>query len=149
MLDEILSPLFFELNMLQNLLKEIKNWAHKNNDLDSLLLVGSYARNKARQDFDIDLVLIFNNPEKYVNNIGWIKEFGEIEKYEIEYWGRVTSIRTWYKNAIEVEFGIASAEWAEIPVDSGTFRVVSDGSKILVDKSKKLENLLLEVKKAK
>jgi predicted nucleotidyltransferase len=135
--------------MLQNLLKEIKNWAYKNNDLDSLLLVGSYARDKAHQDSDIDLVLIFNDPEKYVNNIDWIKEFGEIEKCKIEYWGRVTSIRTWYKNVIEVEFGITSVEWAEIPVDSGTFRVVSGGLKILIDKSKKLENLLLEVKKAK
>ncbi len=135
--------------MVQNLLKEIKNWSHKNNDLDSLLLVGSYARDKARQDSDIDLVLIFNDPKKYVNNLDWIKKFGEIEKYEIEYWGRVTSIRAWYKDGIEVEFGITSAEWTETPVDSGTFRVVSDGSKILVDKSKKLEQLLLEVKKAK
>ena len=138
-----------ELNVIHNLLKEIKNWAHRNNDLDSLLLVGSYARNKARQDSDIDLVLIFNDPKKYVNNLDWIKEFGEIEKYEIEYWGRVTSIRTWYKNGMEVEFGITSAEWAEIPVDSGTFRVVSDGSKIMVDKYKKLEQLLSEVKKSK
>jgi len=135
--------------VVQNLLKEIKNWAYKNKDLDSLLLVGSYARNKAHQDSDIDLVLMLNNPEKYVNNLDWIKEFGEIKKHKIEYWGRVTSIRTWYKNGIEVEFGITSVEWAEIPVDSGTFRVVSDGSKILVDKSKKLEQLLLEVKKAK
>jgi len=135
--------------MVQNFLKKIKNWAHKNNDLDSLLLVGSYACNKAHQDSDIDLVLIFNNPKKYVNNLDWIKEFGEIESQEIEYWGRVTSIRTWYKNGIEVEFGITSAKWAEIPVDNGTFRVVSDGSKILVDKSEKLEQLVLEVKKAK
>jgi len=135
--------------MVQNLLKKIKNWAHKNNDLNSLLLVGSYARNEVHQDSDIDLVLIFNDPKKYISNLDWIKEFGEIEWYEIEYWGRVTSIRAWYKSGIEVEFGITSAEWAEIPVDSGTFRVVSDGSKILVDKSKKLEQLLLEVKKAK
>ena len=71
-----------------------KNWAHKNNDLDSLLLVGSYASNKAHQDSDIDLVLIFNDPKKYVNNLDWIKEFSEIERYKIEYWGRVTSIRT-------------------------------------------------------
>ena len=135
--------------MVQNLLKEIKNWAYKNNDLDSLLLVGSYARNKEHQDSDIDLILMLNNPEKYINNIDWIKEFGEIEKHKMEYWGRVTSMRTWYKNGIEVEFGITSAEWAEIPVDSGTFRIVADGSKILVDKSKKLEQLLAEVKKAK
>ena len=135
--------------MVQNLLKEIKSWAYKNNDLDSLLLVGSYARNEVHQDSDIDLVLIFNNPKKYINNLDWIKEFGEIERYEIEYWGRVTSIRAWYKSGIEVEFGITSAEWAETPVDSGTFRVVSDGSKILVDKYKKLEQLLSEVKKAK
>jgi len=55
----------------------------------------------------------------------------------------------WYKSGIEVEFGITSAEWAEIPVDSGTFRIVFDGSKILVDKSKKLKQLLSEVKKSK
>jgi len=135
--------------MVQNLLKKIKNWAHKNNDLNSLLLVGSYARNEVHQDSDIDLVLIFNDPKKYINNLDWIKEFGEIERYEIEYWGRVTSIRAWYKSGIEVEFGITSAEWAEIPVDSGTFRIVFDGSKILVDKSKKLKQLLSEVKKSK
>jgi len=44
--------------MIQNLLEETKKWSHKNNDLDSLLLVGSYARNKAHRDSDIDLVLI-------------------------------------------------------------------------------------------
>ncbi|HER24411.1 MAG TPA: nucleotidyltransferase domain-containing protein [Candidatus Atribacteria bacterium] len=55
--------------MVQNLLKETKNWAYRNNDLDSLLLVGSYARNKAHQDSDIDLILIFNDPKKYVNNL--------------------------------------------------------------------------------
>jgi len=71
--------------MVQNLLKKIKNWAHKNNDLNSLLLVGSYARNEVHQDSDIDLVLIFNDPKKYINNLDWIKEFGEIEWYEIEY----------------------------------------------------------------
>jgi len=62
--------------MVQNLLKKIKNWAHKNNDLNSLLLVGSYARNEVHQDSDIDLVLIFNDPKKYINNLDWIKEFG-------------------------------------------------------------------------
>jgi predicted nucleotidyltransferase len=64
MLDEIPPPFFLELNMVRNILKEIKNWSYKNNDLDSLLLVGSYARNKAHRDSDIHLVLIFNDPKK-------------------------------------------------------------------------------------
>lgn len=54
-------------------------------------------------------------------------------KLKIEDWGRVETIRAFYKNSFEVEYNFTESDWADVPVDSGTYRVVSDGMKILYD----------------
>ena len=47
----------------------------------------------------------------------------------------VTSLRVFYQDGLEVEFGIITAEWAALPPDNGNARVIAGGMQILVDKA--------------
>ncbi len=48
--------------------------------------------------------------------------------------GRVTSLRVWYADGLEVEFAIADRAWASAPLDAGTRRVIEDGCVVLFDR---------------
>lgn len=126
-------------------IKKIKDWGLNENKIDSILLVGSYARDNAKPDSDIDLIIIVNRQSEFINDHKWIHSFGNVSTYSFEDWGRVQSIRVFYKNSFEVEFGIAESIWAEIPVDPGTLRVIHDGCKIIIDKSGLLQRLIVKV----
>ncbi len=127
---------------ISTLLNQITKWANKDSNIDSALLVGSHAKNEAREDSDIDIVIVCDKPNILIENPHWIQTFGEVDKYELENWGLVTSIRTFYKNGQEVEFGITSKKWTAMPVDEGTKKVISDGASILIDKSGALKRIL-------
>jgi uncharacterized protein len=124
---------------VQNLLKSFSKWAEKEENILAVGLVGSYARDEAKPESDVDLMIIVKNPAIYINN-SWIKKFGEIEKIKDETWGQVKTKRVFFKNGLEVEFNFDKKTWAD-PLDSGTQRVVGDGMKILVDKEGILSNL--------
>lgn len=131
--------------MFKEFKKSIFNWGKENSDIDSILLVGSYARHEEKLTSDIDLVVVVNSKEDFLNDLNWIKKFGEVSRYSIEDWGLVQAVRVFYENSFEVEFGLTESVWTNIPVDQGTFQVVSDGSEIIVDKTNRLKNLLEEV----
>jgi predicted nucleotidyltransferase len=45
-----------------------------------IALVGSYGRGTAREDSDIDLILLTDQFPKYVEDTQWIELFGAVEK---------------------------------------------------------------------
>lgn len=123
-------------------LNNVEQWVNQNDDIKSLILVGSYARGEAREDSDVDLVIITTNPDVYINNY-FIDNFGKVKESKKEDWGRVTSIRAFYAdNGLEVEFGITTPIWIEKPLDEGTFRVLSDGYKVIVDKEDYFKDII-------
>ena len=82
-------------------------WASEQPDVQGIALVGSYARGAARADSDIDLVLLTDQPRKYLDAVQWIDRFGVVEMHQTEDYGKLTSLRVWYANSVEVEYGIA------------------------------------------
>jgi predicted nucleotidyltransferase len=118
---------------IQGFLSEIIHWAEARPDMRALTLVGSHARGTATSESDVDLVLITSQPEAYLEDTGWASAFGKIERQQIEDWGKVTSLRVWYADGREVEFGLTGPAWAAQPLDEGTRRVIADGVKILYD----------------
>lgn len=58
-----------------------------------------------------------------------------------QYYGTCTSIRVWYKNGQEIEFGIVDPAWMKKPLDTGTKKVLRDGYKVIVDTKHYFENL--------
>ncbi len=115
-------------------LKQVQQWAAGHDDIAAVILVGSFARGAARADSDIDLVLICDDLQKYLDDDRWLKSFGVVSRVENEDWGLVQSRRVFYDDIGEVEFGLTTAPWAETnPVDAGTRRVITDGALILSD----------------
>ena len=94
---------------IRNFLDSFVNWAAAQPDVQAIARVGSYARGEARGDPDIDLVLLTDRPQKYLEDLKWIDRFGRVEKYQTEDYGKLISIRVWYQNGSEVEYGIPMA----------------------------------------
>lgn len=122
------------MKQAQILLEKVSKWAESKPAIIGVALVGSYARDEARVDSDIDLVLLAARPQSFINKPAWINEFGAVKSYTVEDWGLVTSLRVYYEDGLEVEYGLTSSAWTEEPIDEGTRRVISDGMRILLDR---------------
>ncbi|SRR6266540_373953 len=109
-------------------------WASAQPDVQAIALVGSYARGAARVDSDVDLVILTDQPQKYLEDITWLEQFGLIEKYQSEDYGKLISLRVWYAGGHEVEYGITRPDWAAIPLDPGTQEVINDGMVVLFER---------------
>jgi len=111
-------------------ISKIIHWCENNPRIDALFLVGSYARDEQRTDSDIDLVIITEDKERMLQ-CDWIYLFGDVVSYQIEEYGACTSVRVFYKDSVEIEYGIVDTSWISEPLDKGTYRVLSDGFKLL------------------
>ncbi len=115
-------------------LREVTAWAANQPDLQALALVGSYARNAARETSDVDLVLIAADPKVYLNDSSWVQQFGTVKEQQIEDYGLLISLRVFYTDGLEVEYGITDERWSAIPLDEGTRRVIADGMRVLFER---------------
>jgi uncharacterized protein len=129
------------------LIEQVRHWAPKQLGIIGVLLVGSYGRNAARVDSDVDLILFTNDLEPWLTHTEWLCDFGTLERVEFEDWVGVKTQRAHFKDGFEVEFNFATPEWASIdPIEPGTFRVVSDGAQAIFDPEGFLERLIEKVK---
>jgi predicted nucleotidyltransferase len=127
---------------VSDFLGHVTNWATSQPTISGVALVGSYARGDATADSDIDLVLLCIEPDELLADTAWLHLFGAVERYQTEDWGLVRSLRTYYRESFEVEFGITSRMWAALPIDPGTQQVVAHGIRLLVDRDGWLGRLL-------
>jgi predicted nucleotidyltransferase len=131
---------------IEALTSNLKRWAAAAPGIVAIAVVGSHARGTARVGSDVDIVIICTDPKKYLESIGWLSEFGGVEKTEREDWGLVQSWRVFYQSGIEVEFCITTEEWcSHEAIDSGTGRVIKGGAKIVFDPRSLLSDLILAV----
>jgi predicted nucleotidyltransferase len=119
---------------IRDFLNMFVDWASEQPDVQGVAVVGSYARDEARDDSDVDFVILTDQPEKYLEDILWIEQFGRVEKHQIEDYGKLASLRVWYQNGVEVEYGITTPDWAAIPLDAGTQEVMRGGIKVLFER---------------
>jgi predicted nucleotidyltransferase len=137
-----LKALGFKSHVNENALKfisEVTEWVQGHSKILGALLVGSYAHNKARLDSDIDIMVFVTDIAPWLQNSEeWLKVFGKVED-----WGVVKTLRAFYEEGVEVEFNFTTLDWATIdPIEPNTFRVISDGAKVLYDPLGILTNLL-------
>jgi len=124
------------------LIAAVAAWAAAGDDLRALALVGSRARGEARPDSDIDFVLLAVDPERLLDERGWIARFGRAGSVALEDWGRLRSLRVRCDGGSEVEFGVAAPDWAALPLDAGTAGVLRGGCRILLDRDGSLSDAL-------
>jgi len=128
---------------LSPFLAAIAAWAESEPRVAAVALVGSHARGEARPDSDVDLVVLCDGVDAFVEDLGWLHRFGAPSRYTLEHWGTVRSIRVWFETGLEVEFGFAAPAWAAAPVDEGALRVVAGGFRVLFDRNGTLNDLSL------
>ncbi len=124
-------------------------WAVMHDQVLAVALLGSYARDEARPDSDVDLIVITSDPghfrhqTQWVNDIPW-KQMGiEVSFWADEDYGALWSRRLVLSTGGEVEVGFAAPSWAAIDhIDAGTHQVVHGGIRILLDPSGLLTRLL-------
>ena len=127
---------------VDTLLSQVVSWASKQDSILGVSLVGSYARNTARPDSDVDLVILSDKPTELLAKTEWISKFGEIVSSRHGDYGLVQSKHILYKSNLKVEYGITTLEWTNTkPVDSGTYKVVTDGMQILYDPENAFKHL--------
>lgn len=114
-------------------LSQFAAWASSQADIAGVALVGSYARGTAKETSDVDLVVLARQPEQYLQSTDWVHQFGQVQRYQTEDYGRVISLRVWYADGLEVEYGLTDESWAAVPLDEGSRRVLSDGMRVLFE----------------
>lgn len=105
-----------------SVLAELASWARTRQDVESIILVGSWARYRASQrvDSDIDVILLVSDVAVLLADDACLDALvpGEAE-IRREAWGLVTERRMLLPSGLIVEFGITTAPWAALPLDAG------------------------------
>jgi len=110
-------------------------------DITGLLLVGSYARNTARPDSDIDLVVLTTEPSRY-SSTTWADDLDLGTPTGTQPRGPLTEQRFITGSGLETEINIGPPNWADTnPIDPGTYRVITDGAHVLHDPNGALARL--------
>jgi len=130
------------LDRIESTIEEVVAWVESRPDIVAVGLVGSYARGTARPDSDVDFVILAEDPNLHLDHREWVRQFGDPHTITQEDWGKVQSLRVFYADGLEIEFGLASPGWASVdPIDWGTREVVSGGLRILADSRNLLTTL--------
>lgn len=112
----------------------VADWSTTQSDLAASLVVGSYAYGRPRMGSDIDLVLLFQDPDARLADLGFLNALlpkGRL--FRSEQWGPMHERRVRLPSGLQVEVGISSPQWAAVPVDPGTAKVLTDGCRVLFD----------------
>ena len=127
---------------VQAFLTAFAAWAEGEPQIQAVALVGSHARGTAGDTSDVDLVIIADDPARYVHDLGWSHRFGPVAQFQIEPYGKLTSLRVWYDGGLEVEYGFTDVRWIATPLDEGTRQVVSHGLRVLFERDRILTTTL-------
>jgi GNAT superfamily N-acetyltransferase len=104
-------------------------WAAGDADVRAVALVGSYARDAAGPESDIDLVVLFADAGARLTDTAWTSAFGDLRSTVPEDYGAVQSLRA-VLGEVEIELGVTGLEWAALAgplADPATTAVVAAG----------------------
>jgi hypothetical protein len=125
-----------------------RRWCALERDVSALAIAGSWARRAATMSSDVDLVVLTDDVQRYVQDDHWVEaacgQAARIIRSQV--WGPLMERRVQLASGFVVEFGFAPLSWASVaPPDPGTARVVGDGFEILYDPQGMLDMLVRTV----
>ena len=130
---------------IEKFLDDLTAWASQQEDIQAVVLVGSYANDTYTANSDVDVVILCEHPQHYLDHTAWIERFGKVERWCTEAYGRVTSVRVWYQQDREVEFGITDPQWGSDPADQGTQQVIRAGARLLMARGSRFNKLVSDI----
>jgi hypothetical protein len=129
------------------LLTVLLDWGCGQPSIRAVMLAGSYARETARADSDIDVLFLVQDPAVFrpahwLSQIRWADLDEGVVRWKDCTYGAVWSRHIILTGGLEVEASFAHLDWANLnPVDEGTRRVMHDGHRILYDPDARLAKL--------
>ena len=69
--------------------------------------------------------------------MSWINDFDKPVSVRLKDYGKLTSVRVFYEEGPQVEFGFTQLDWLVLPLDAGTVGVLRNGFQIVYDSSRK------------
>ena len=76
--------------------------------------------------------------------MSWINDFDKPVSVRLKDYGKLTSVRVFYEEGPQVEFGFTQLDWLVLPLDAGTVGVLRNGFQIVYDRSRKYSALELQ-----
>jgi hypothetical protein len=114
--------------------ESVTGWAIGQEDVRGLALVGSYAYQRPRMGSDVDLVLLTTDPGRRIKGIDWILAFDPRARLvRTQTWGPLVERRVRLRSGLQIELGVVPTDWASLPLDPGTAKVLRDGCHALHD----------------
>jgi len=110
------------------------HWANGLPDVPAVVVVGSYAYGRPRMGSDVDLVILSKRLTAHLAELSFVRTIapgGRVIRRE--QWRPMHERRVRLKSGLLIEFGLTTPDWAALPLDAGTAKVLSDGCKIVVD----------------
>ncbi len=133
-----------ERSPIDQFVAKIRQWAVHEEEVESVILVGSWARGTNRSDSDVDLVLLSTDRGRTFSSLIASDIAGPIRKKRTEIYGACTSLRVFYDGDWEIEYGVVAPSWADLPLEEGTERVLRDGYRVLIDKKHRFGRIILD-----
>lgn len=129
------------------LLESFMKYTGQQTHIKGVAVVGSLARGDFHSNSDVDLIIISTNKELTIDHIKSEFNFDNIESHTLEEWGILTSLRIFYGNGLEVEYGVVTDQWVKEPLDEGTKNVVKNGFKVVTEKEDTFYSVKMFLKK--
>lgn len=114
----------------------VRHMGDSQEEIQSAIVVGSFAYGRPRMDSDIDIVLAVADRSRWVSDDAWVARLLD-ESFRLlreQDWGPLREQRFQTATGLEVEFGVVTGRWFATPVDPGTAKVLTDGCLILTDR---------------
>lgn len=114
-------------------------WAESREDVHAVLLVGSRARVDAPADewSDVDLVLVVDEPDRYLGDERWVESFGRplLTFLEPTAVGKAFERRILYADGLDVDVAVLTPAWlGRAAEDPETASVIRRGHRVLLDR---------------
>ena len=116
----------------------VSDWAAEREDIKALLLVGSQARDNVSADrwSDLDLIFLVDDPARYAEDAGWLREFGTpvvtfLEETLDGHWER----RVLYETGEDVDFVLFPVSIEQsLEGSEGAADLLARGYRVLIDR---------------
>jgi len=125
------------------MIARIVGWANGRADVQAVVLLGSQARteHKADQWSDIDVVLLVDDPDRYLSSEAWLEHLGSplLTLVQAAALGGGLERRVLFRSGMDVDFALVPAALAHdlvaVSDDPQVRTVLGRGIKVLVDKT--------------
>lgn len=116
------------------LMTRAREWSNRHADVRAVLVVGSYARGNPRMGSDVDLVILTDDVQRHLSDLGFARHIAPGSTLlRCAGWGPMRERRVRLRSGLIVEFDLCGPEWASLPLDPGTANVLSRGCRVVDD----------------